>query len=328
LCLIPTAALGALLALAGPGAPGAEATVVRGGGARRSDCIAVFDVPAANRPAPPREPRRVDCADGDPACDADGARNGRCEFAIRLCINSTAVSGCAPDETDSLTVAHAEDNGDPRFDPDFQALQLRANLFDFPGNLDVDACTLSSTLTVALRGPTARNRMRRGLKLVRLTTAGMATGRAAVDRDRMRFVCRPDGDGVYLPRDLYAGTFDRISQQVFAPRCALSGCHDSESFQNDLELLPNSAYGQILGVPPFNATAAAAGLLRITPGEPTLSYLYRKVTFDLDPGWGSGMPLTGLPLSSELTELLRLWIIGDPTLGPAPQTGWVVGTDG
>jgi hypothetical protein len=305
----------------------AAAVTVRGGGAVATDCVAVFDAPGANQPPPPEEPRRVDCIDGDPSCDADGLRNGRCVFDLRLCINATAVAGCAPSSIDSLTLAHAEDDGDPRFDPDFQALQQRADLFDFPDNTDVDACTITSAVTVPLLGPTAGNTMRRGRKRVAMTATGTTGAGTASDRDGLRFTCRPEGDRVYLPRDLFTGTFDRIAQQVFAPRCAISGCHDSETFQNNLVLLPNSAYTQIVGVTPFNPIADAAGLQRIFPGAPVSSYLYRKITFDLEVGWGSGMPLTGAPLSPDLVELVRLWIIGDVMLGPAPATGWVDGTD-
>ena len=39
------------------------------------------------------------------------------------------------------------------------------------------------------------------------------------------------------------------------------------------------------------------------------------------------MPLDEDPLDPELVELIRLWIEGDGVLGPAPETGWVEGTD-
>jgi hypothetical protein len=309
-------------------APATGAAIVRGGGARRTDCLVVFDAPGAAAPGATGEPRRIDCIDGDPRCDADGERNGRCVFDLRLCLNSTAVSGCSPGAVDAVVVAHAEDDGDPRFDPDFQALQLRIDLLELPENTDRDACTFVSAVTVPLAGPAAANTMRPARKRLVVSAAGTAGGRATHDRDALRAGCRPEGDRVYVPRDLYTGTFDRIAQQIFAPRCALSACHDSESFQNDLELLPGSAYAQIVGVVPFNVGAAAAALLRVTPGDPERSYLFRKITFDLEPGWGGGMPLAGPPLSPALVDLLEAWIVGDGVLGPAPATGWVEGTDG
>ncbi|RMD85615.1 MAG: hypothetical protein D6815_01500, partial [Candidatus Dadabacteria bacterium] len=219
-----------------------HATIVAGGGSKTADCIAVFDATGANKPAPPKMPRRVDCTDGDPACDMDAVRNGSCTFDLRVCVNSTALAGCVPDLADSVTVDHAVDNGDRRFDPEFQALQQRVDLLGFPGNDLLDACTIPSTVTVRLKGPRPSSKMGTNRKRVRLLATGTAGGKTHKDRDRIKFICRPEGDRIYLPRDLYSGTFDRIAQQIFAPRCALSGCHDSETASASLILLPNAAY--------------------------------------------------------------------------------------
>lgn len=319
-------ALAAILMLAA--AVPCSAALVRGGGGKTSDCVVVFDVPGANKPAPPKTPRHVDCVDGDPTCDADGLRNGRCEFDLAVCVNSTALAECVPSVTDEVTVDHAVDDGiDTKFDPDFQALQLRIDSLGFPDNSDPDSCTLVSTVTVVLKGPSSAGRMRTNKKKVKTTAYGFATGKARKDRDGVRFKCKPEGDRIYLPQDLYTGTFDRIAQQVFAQSCALSSCHDSQAVSGGLTLLPNSAYGNLVGVTPVNAAAAADGLERIFAGDPTKSLLYRKITDDLQPGYGSAMPLIGPSLSPDLIELIRLWIIGDGILGPAPETGWVQGTD-
>jgi hypothetical protein len=319
--------LGALaLALAAAGAP-ARAQIVRGGGGRATDCISIFVAPSANTPAPPHVPRHVDCIDGTD-CDADGLENARCEFDVTLCVNSTGVTGCDPVRANTLTIDHANDNGDPRFDVDFQALQSRADQLDLPGDETLDDCAASSTVTVVLRGPTAAGVRLPAKKKLTLSAFGFASGRAATDRDRIRFTCRPRGDGIYTSRDLYAGTFDRIAQEVFAPSCAKSGCHDSDTHQKDMILLPNAAYSQTVGVVPTTPAAAAAGLERIFPGDPHLSFIYRKITGDLEPGFGFPMPLTGPAVSPALTEIIRLWILGDGTIAPASATGWVVGTDG
>jgi len=304
-----------------------SAVTVPGGGSTKSDCLVVFEAPGANEPAPPKTPRHVDCIDGDPSCDADGNRNGRCIFDLQVCVNSTAIEGCSPVEVDEVVVAHAIDDGDRRFDPDFQALQQRLDLLGFPDNDAPDLCTISSALTVVLKGPSGSGKMKKNKKRVKLTALGFTGAGFLPDRDRIKFTCRPEGDSIYEPRDLYEGTFDRIRQQVFAQSCATSGCHDSESSQGNLVLLPNAAYSQTVGVSPSNAAAAVDGLLRVTPADPDLSFLYRKIVNDLEPGYGDRMPQTGSSLSSDLTELIRLWIIGDGTLGPAPETGWVVGTD-
>lgn len=300
--------------------------VVGGGGSKTTDCMAAFEA-AANKPAPPRSPRHVDCVDGDAACDADGLRNGECSFSLRICLNSSAVPPCVADGAASVVVDHAVDDGDPRFDPDFQALQSRLSALGLPTQ-DLDACTTSSTVRVPLRAPKSGNKLRTGKKKLRVTAEGDVAGKAgARDKDRMKFTCRPEGDGIYLPTDLYTGTFDRIRRQVFAQSCALSACHDSESSAGNLILLSGAAYSQTVGVAPANAAAAGAGLIRIAPGDPGLSFLYRKITDDLEAGWGSAMPLSGPAVSQELIEIIGLWIVGDGVSGPAPETGWVEGTD-
>jgi hypothetical protein len=305
----------------------AAADIVGGGGSKKYDCIAVFDAPGANHPPPPKVARSIDCFDGDPTCDADADRNGRCVFDLQVCVNSTQLADCTPLSANGVTVAHSDDNGDPKFDPDFQAIQQRVDQLGFPGNESLDDCTTVSSVTVPLRVPNSGSKLKIARKIVRLDSSGVATGKSANDRDKMKLTCRPEGDGVYTPGDLYEGTFDRIRHQIFAQSCALSACHDSESFAGNMILLPNAAYSQIVGVTPDNAAAANDGLLRITPGDPEMSFLYRKIDHDLEAGYGSEMPLDEPQLSADLIELVRLWILGDMTLGPAPELGWVEGTD-
>ena len=304
----------------------AHATVVGGGGSKTSDCVAVFDA-AANSPAPPKAPKNIDCVDGDASCDADGLRNGSCQFDLTICINSTALADCAPQNTNSVTVDHAIDNGDAKFDPDFQSLQQRVSLLGFPANTDLDSCTTVSSVTVKLRPPKSGNVYKRANKRLSLSASGTSAAGPASDRDKMKMTCRPEGDGIYLPRDLYTGTFDRIRNQIFAQSCALSSCHDSQSATGGMILYPNVAYSQIVGVTPNNVAAATDGLQRVMPGDPTKSFLYRKIAHDLIGGYGADMPYGKPMLSPDQIELVRLWILGDIALGPAPQNGWVTGTD-
>ena len=105
----------------GAGRPGA--IVIGGGGSSRTDCLLVLDAPVND---PPAKPKQVRCTDGDPSCDADGVVNGVCVFAVGVCANSTFDPRTARSAAcSSITVEHALDNGDPKFDPDFQALQTR-----------------------------------------------------------------------------------------------------------------------------------------------------------------------------------------------------------
>jgi hypothetical protein len=305
-------------------APAVVASTVAGGGGKRTDCMTVFEAPGANKPAPPKTPKRVDCIDGDVSCDADGTRNATCAFEFQVCINATGLLKCVPDSTDSVVVDHAIDDGDPKFDPDFQALQTRIDALGFPDNDSIDLCTVSSAVTVPLRAK-SNGKFRTNRKRVRMNAEGGVLDKPfARDRDRIKFTCRPEGDGIYLPTELYASTFERIAQQVFAPSCAISACHDSESgpTSGNLTLLPGAAYSQLVGVVPDNVAAAGAGLLRVTPNDEAASLLYRKLGCDLEAGWGSCMPLTGAAVDPELIEIIRLWI-----LDGAPETGWVPGTD-
>src|SRR5881296_488824 len=162
----------------------AGSVVVGGGGSASTDCIAVIDAPA-NSPPAPATPKNVDCVDGS-ACDADHTRNARCLFDVTLCVNSTMIAGCTPMRADSLTIDHALDNGDPKFDTDFQALQSRANVLGFPDDENTDDCTLASTITVKLKLPTSPGApFKKAKKVLRMTADG-ATDHATTDRDHMK----------------------------------------------------------------------------------------------------------------------------------------------
>lgn len=316
----------AAIVLAGTAARAFAATVA-GGGSSLSDCAVTLEIPGANVPAPPKVAKGVDCTDGDPTCDSDGLRNGECVFELQLCANSTAITGCTPDHVDSITVEHAIDDGsDPRFDTDFQALQLRATGLGLPSFSD-DDCTLDSAITVKLRGPDSTGRMKSNRKILALSASGGISSGSVSDRDKVKFNCRPEGDGVYEVTDLYTGTFDRIRKQVFAQSCALSGCHDSENHTGNLILLPGAAYSNLVDVTPDNVSAATDLLKRVTPGNEAKSLLYVKVSGSPPGGYGSRMPLGSTPLEPAQIELIRKWIVGDGVLGPAPETGWVTGTD-
>ena len=113
------------------------AAVVGGGGSPSTDCLLVFDIDANY---PPARPKQIRCADGDP-CDLDGVVNGSCQFGVAVCANSTADARCTLDGVQSMKLDHAEDNGDPRFDPEFQALQSRIDNTIDPPSPDPDRCT-------------------------------------------------------------------------------------------------------------------------------------------------------------------------------------------
>jgi hypothetical protein len=97
-------------------------------------------------------------------------------------------------------------------------------------------------------------------------------------------------------------TFTRVQNEIFTPTCAQLGCHDRIGHQESQVLAPGSAYAQVVNVP----SAQMPQLMRVHPGDPANSYLYRKLT-------GAGitgdrMPQGGPYLSDAQLKLVRDWI--------------------
>lgn len=319
----------ALLALLGALTVPAHATVVGGGGSPATDCLLVLD---ADVNSPSSKPRSIDCTDGDPACDDDGTVNGVCEFGVSVCANSTFDPRCTLNGVTSIVVDHALDNGDPKFDTDFQALQQRISSTIDPStgspNTDPDVCTPTTSFHVRVAGPFVGPTCKRARKSLRIVTLSSPSGAGKItkDSDKMTFTCNPAPLPAGCdPMVFFAGTFDRIQRQVFDQTCALSGCHDSQTLQNQLNLETGASYGNLINVTPFN-TAAQNQIpvwKRVTPGDPVISYLYRKVTGDLpDKDLGVRMPFHRGALDAHLVDIIMLWIQDG-----APQTGWTPGTD-
>jgi hypothetical protein len=302
----------------------AQALVFGGGGSSRTDCLVVLD---AQVNYPPDKPKRFRCADGD-ACDADGTVNGVCAFDLGICANSTYnPTHCTLVGVDSITVDHAVDNGDRRFDPDYQALQNRINGAivgpDDPPDTDADSCAPPTRFLIPVIGPLAGNVCKRGKKEVKLTAYSVALmGVRLRDRDKLKMECEPAQAGCD-PMAIYAGTFDRIQRQIFNQTCAVSGCHDSQSKTGGLLLEEGAAYANLVDVTPQNAGASGAGWKRVDAANasPATSYLFHKLTGDLDGTQGARMPFGGGALDDHLVEIITLWIEDG-----APATGWTPGT--
>jgi hypothetical protein len=306
-------------------APRAGAVVVGGGGKASSDCLAVFEA-AANTPA--SKPRDVKCVDGDPACDADGTVNGTCEIPVAVCVNSTAISACTLDGVESITVDHGLDNGDKKFDPQFQALQTQIDNGIQPPTDEADLCTAPTNFHVTIKGPVGNNNCKANTKTVKVTTVSqLIGGKVYKDTDTIKLTCTPAPTTGCDPLTLYTGTFDRIQREIFTQSCALSSCHDSQSRSGDLLLEAGAAYSNLVSVVPNNPSAASSGWKRVNvtgaaSGDPATSFLYHKVTGDLpDASYGKSMPRNKPKLHPSLREVIRLWIENG-----APDTGWVPGT--
>lgn len=307
--------------------PPASALEIGGGGSRRRDCLVTFDA-AANLPA--SNPKHVRCVDGDAACDSDGIINGLCSFEVAVCANSTFEPECTLNGVQSITIENAIDNGDPKFDPAFQAVQTAVDSDLQPPTNDADVCTTATVVLVPIKGPVGNNRcgpQRKTLKLTGLSQ--VIDGRIYKDKDKIKLQCLPDPNGCE-PTVLFSGTFDRIQRQVFNQSCALSGCHDSQSQAANLLLETGASYGNLVNIDPTNFAASLAGWERVdapnppgTAGDPSTSFLFRKIEGDLpDLTYGVSMPFGKPKLNSTLRDVIELWIEAG-----APQTGWVPGTD-
>lgn len=312
----------ALLAVPAANAP---AVIFGGGGSAKYDCLLVLDATIND---PIAKPKRIRCTDGDPTCDADMTVNGTCVFPTAACANSSFNIGtCSLVGLDSAVIDHSADDGDPKFDTDFQALQSRIdNELELP-NIDPDACTGFTNIRVDVRGPFPGKPCRRGKKKMKVRSLSTSTlGKRSKDNDTLKMFCEP-APGMCQAQTFFSGTFDRIQNQIFDVSCALGGCHDSEGFQGALLLEAGTAYGATVDVDPANAAAFSAGFKRIattspTSGDPATSFLMLKIDGNLDTGMGDRMPLNSKKLSRGFREIMELWI-----LAGAPETGWVPGTD-
>lgn len=318
-----SAVIGCLLVAAAP----ARAVMVGGGGGIATECLTVFDAPANYRP---EKPRHVLCTDGDPSCDADATVNGVCEFPVAVCANSTFDPRCIHFGVRGVEVDHAEDNGDPKFDPDFQAVQDRIDAQIPMDTTDPDVCTAATTMRVPVVGPLG-SVCRRGTKKLRLRTTSTPPPASApkVDKDKIKLMCEPAvATGGCDPQTLFAGTFDRIQRQVFNQSCAVGGCHDSQTLAGGMTLEAGTAHGSLVDVTPLNGSAAAAGWKRVatmgpSSGDPGASFLFHKLTGDLPDGsYGERMPFGKPKLDPQLIDIVELWIAAG-----APEIGWVPGTD-
>lgn len=99
-----------------------------------------------------------------------------------------------------------------------------------------------------------------------------------------------------------ATTLSGIQTSVFSGRCATSGCHDSVSAEQGLILEAGQAWEHLVDAP----VTQAPGERRVRPGDPTRSYLVRKLrgTNSI----GGRMPLGGPFLTEEEIAGVVEWI--------------------
>lgn len=310
--LIAVAAAIALVAISQP----AGATEVGGGGSSKVDCLATFN---ADVNTPVKKPRNITCHDGD-TCDLDGIVNGVCNFQVAVCANSTFNAGsCDLVGVHNMTVDHSVDNGDPKFDPEFQALQTRIDSDIGPfSNTSADSCSNATNFHVAIKGPFKDNKCKKNKKTVRLVTEStVIQGVIYLDKDKIDLVCEPPLSGCD-PQSVFTSAYDRVQRQIFNQSCAVSGCHDSNSFTDAGNLLlESSAYpGNLIDRTPTNLAAQGQGWKRIIAGDTANSYIVHKLNGDFPgPDFGDRMPKDRAKLDQTLIDVITAWIqAGAPTM--------------
>jgi hypothetical protein len=134
------------------------------------------------------------------------------------------------------------------------------------------------------------------------TISALAILAAAGCGDEKRLPVEPGGPG---PGPSPLATYTRVQDEVFTPRCALSGCHlgPASLAQEGLVLTPDVAYDSVVMV----RSNQNSSIFRVTPGDPANSYLWRKITAG-QPIIGDRMPQTG-SITEEQRQLVTDWIL-------------------
>jgi hypothetical protein len=135
-----------------------------------------------------------------------------------------------------------------------------------------------------------------------LTTSALAILTAAGCGDEKRLPVEPGGPG---PGPSPLATYTRVQDEVFTPRCALSGCHlgPASLAQEGMVLSSGVAYDNVVMV----RANQNPSIFRVTPGDPSNSYLWRKITAG-QPIVGDRMPQTG-SITEEQRQLVTDWIL-------------------
>lgn len=97
--------------------------------------------------------------------------------------------------------------------------------------------------------------------------------------------------------------FVRDVVPIFKTSCVM--CHLPGNGPGGLELHPKGGYANLVGVP-----STQSPLLRVAPGKPEESYLYRKLVGTHAGAGGSGerMPFGDASLGEGQIEVIRRWI--------------------
>jgi OmcA/MtrC family decaheme c-type cytochrome len=154
----------------------AAATLIPGGGGRRTDCMMQMSAEGVGFPTG-KTPKGVSCADGD-VCDLDGQRNGSCLFQISLCLNQP-TRACQPRQVTRATVKAKKKSG-------IDVAPLQAALAAIPLT-SATVCSAPALISVPARGPGGNGRVRSR----KVALKGSAKGGGHQDSDTYKLTCVP-----------------------------------------------------------------------------------------------------------------------------------------
>lgn len=103
-----------------------------------------------------------------------------------------------------------------------------------------------------------------------------------------------------------SSSFLGLHYYIFSKRCSQPACHDG-TFEPDFRTV-QSAYNSLVYHPVLKNTANNDFPYRVTPGDPTLSMMYKRISEHEPPNF-EVMPSSGVPLPERQIELIKNWII-------------------
>lgn len=121
---------------------------------------------------------------------------------------------------------------------------------------------------------------------------------------------------LFITSETFSQTsFERV-KTIFDNNCT-TGCHSGASPDGQLNLSGSveAVYVELAGVNPVNPAAGSAGMKLVDPGYPERSFLFAKISGDIDPvdhlipAMGTQMPQNQAQLPYEDIELVRQWIL-------------------
>jgi hypothetical protein len=107
-----------------------------------------------------------------------------------------------------------------------------------------------------------------------------------------------------------------IPTTVFAPTCALSGCHTAKDMMGSLDLESPDPYQRLVG----QMAHGGPGVIIDPGGDPQKSVLYLKLT--PFPPFGSQMPLAGAKLDDASLACMANWISSNAGSASPQDAGW------